>query len=231
MKKPTNNGKEKKENENIIWNRLEELRKKHHLTQNKLCREYLHISDDKYRKWKDDSNGIDLVSVKTLCKLYNVSSDYISGRTDYTHIENEYISELTGLSDESIEVLRAIKEHTTDILGKDGTPDVKLNKFEKRTTDFINFELGLAYQNWKKNGDVDLIHSIFATMFEYISVEDTKYFHKVVGGREEVSQIYTTNNEKDFIVLDVNDLYRAERLQKITELLLNRKDLYSKREV
>ena len=102
MKNPLNIGFNNKES----WRRLETLRKQHNLTQEELCRDILNISDDKYRKWKSDIGSMDAYSLKKLCLLYNVSSDYIIIPSEWTHVENEEISELTGLSDESIEVLR-----------------------------------------------------------------------------------------------------------------------------
>lgn len=68
-----------------------------------------------YRDWEKGKRSPDTVYLIELAKLFQVSCDYILGITDFTKIGNREISEITGLSDYSINVLR---EHLniTDIV-------------------------------------------------------------------------------------------------------------------
>lgn len=56
-----------------------------------------------------DGKSIQADFVEEYADDLGVSTDYLLGRSPYFHVDNQVISELTGLSDASIEVLREIK--------------------------------------------------------------------------------------------------------------------------
>ena len=103
-----------------IGTRLEQLRKEKKiaidskgkevkLTQPNLC-DLLGIPSD--RQYRNYLNGTSQLDAYTLCKFadfYQVSVDYILCRSDFKSIGNEELNNLTGLSDDSIENIKAIR--------------------------------------------------------------------------------------------------------------------------
>ena len=88
-----------------IYERIESVRKKHKISQGKLERE-LGFSNGSISKWKTS-----MPNSKRLQKLadyFNVSTDYLLDRTDCKSVDNQYISDVTGLSEKSIKHLMHI---------------------------------------------------------------------------------------------------------------------------
>lgn len=137
----------KEDLQNIFAERIEKIRvEKSKKNQKDFCKE-IGVSSRLYRGWISGSNfvnskgkvtnkknmpGIDVLNV--ICEKYDVSLDYLFGRTDYTSISNEKISAETGLSDTAINGLRHIKE--------DDNESADLNKMakliKKTDSDFHN---------------------------------------------------------------------------------------------
>lgn len=59
-----------------IGKKIAELRKKSHLTQTELAK-LLHTSQDTISLWELNKSLPDVESVVMLCKIFNVSSDYL----------------------------------------------------------------------------------------------------------------------------------------------------------
>ena len=79
------------------------------LTQYALARYVLHYENDRqYRNYELDKCDIPLNNLITLADFYQVSVDYLLCRTHYTSCDNEMISNSIGLSDKSIENIRAV---------------------------------------------------------------------------------------------------------------------------
>ena len=101
--------KKNKAEKTAFQKRLIELRKNKGLTQEQLA-EKLNISRDSVNSWenakKERLPAID--KLKLLAKYFDVSVDYLLGRSDYTQIGNKEISEMTGLSDKAINKLRLV---------------------------------------------------------------------------------------------------------------------------
>lgn len=95
--------------ENIHKNRLKQLRKEKKLSQGKLAEE-TGISRDtiiEYEKPGAIPKRMDYTI--QLADFFGVSVDYLLGRSDFRSVDNEYISRETGLSDDSIQQLKAWK--------------------------------------------------------------------------------------------------------------------------
>ena len=90
----------------LFAQRLKELRLKAGLSQEKTA-DKLGCNYRTYRNWEKYGKSIRVENLIDLADLFNVSTDYLLGRTDYIRKENEYICESTGLSDKSVEVLRS----------------------------------------------------------------------------------------------------------------------------
>ncbi len=95
---------------------LKDLRKENGYTQNYVATQ-ISVEVKTYRSWeigyyKDNVQmfpKIDNEKLEALADLYNVSVDYILGRSKCTSVENEKIREIIGLNDHSIETLKNIK--------------------------------------------------------------------------------------------------------------------------
>lgn len=91
--------------------RLTELRKAKGLSQ-KDCAFELGMADaSKYNKWENGKNCPDFETVCQLAKYFKVTADYLFGATDCKDIRNVNISKELGLSEKSIERLKAIKDN------------------------------------------------------------------------------------------------------------------------
>ena len=94
--------------------RLKSLRKEKGYTQIYIA-EQLQVTVKTYRSWEsgelrgtsNEKNypSTDSEKLIKLAKLYNVSVDYLLGLSDYRSVDNSYIGEKTGLSDDSITML------------------------------------------------------------------------------------------------------------------------------
>ncbi len=68
--------------------RLQELRKERNLTQEDLAAK-LNISSQSISKWENNLSTPDLEMLLNICKILNVSTDYILGNDNTAHIANK----------------------------------------------------------------------------------------------------------------------------------------------
>ncbi|MBO5047500.1 MAG: helix-turn-helix transcriptional regulator [Clostridia bacterium] len=61
--------------------RIRDLREDHDKTQREIA-EVLHTSQTMYARYERGANELPLHHLLTLCNYYNVSADYVLGRTD-----------------------------------------------------------------------------------------------------------------------------------------------------
>lgn len=87
--------------------RLKQLREDYpdKLTQSTLANE-MKFTEKTYRSWEINNTLPNTGDLIELADFYDVSTDYILGITDYKHVEYEDISNLTGLSEEALQVLK-----------------------------------------------------------------------------------------------------------------------------
>ena len=97
-----------------IGDKVKELRVNLGLSQSKFAVSLGYAENDNVKtiisQWERGKTLPPLEKLVEMSELCNVSIDTILCRTEYSHVENELIYEVTGLSDESIEVLRKNKE-------------------------------------------------------------------------------------------------------------------------
>lgn len=108
--------------------RLTQLRKQHSQTIEQAC-EYIKeksgtkITRKTYSNWTHlhtDSNGIQkycapsIDNLLAIANAYNVSTDFLLGLSDYTSPERDHIGKATGLDDNAIKSLQAIKKTAPD---------------------------------------------------------------------------------------------------------------------
>ena len=91
----------------IISKRLHDLRTEHHLTQEKLA-ETLKTTTKTYREWEKKGNIPSTDFLIALSDQYNVSTDYLLGRSECKTIDEniKMINKTIGLSENSIENLK-----------------------------------------------------------------------------------------------------------------------------
>ena len=93
-------------------NRLKSLREGTKFTQENVAAQ-IGVTTKTYRTWEKDiekmKSGIKSVNLIALAQLYSVSIDYILGLSNCKSVSNHYISQKTGLNDESIKALERIK--------------------------------------------------------------------------------------------------------------------------
>lgn len=133
---------------------FKKARKRARLTQQSFCDEFGKISKrgsitiDTCRNWEQGRTLPDAETLVELSNFYKVSIDYLLDRSDCTTVENEYISQMTGLSDTSIQTLISCK--TGGILHDDDFPIIDLLNFILSDNvlfrDFLNY-LGLYINN------------------------------------------------------------------------------------
>lgn len=100
---------------------IKELRTNNGYTQNYVAKQ-IKVEVKTYRSWeigyyKDNTQmypKIDNDKLEALADLYNVSVDYILGRSEYLSVENEKIGEITGLSNDAIEMLKILSEYRAE---------------------------------------------------------------------------------------------------------------------
>lgn len=94
-----------------IWyekNRIIELRKEAGYNQTQVS-EKIGCVLKTYQNYEQGHNYPTLEYANNLANLYNVSIDYLLGRSDCRNIEDSYISEKTGLNDNAIQTLKIFK--------------------------------------------------------------------------------------------------------------------------
>lgn len=113
-----NKGKKHTNDIPILRERLEQLRSDKGYTQKEVAKKigcsyesYQAWINPRYQGYKDDYTYVtpSIDKLMALSELYGVSIDYLVGKTDYTSVDNEMISNVTGLSDDSIENIKAIR--------------------------------------------------------------------------------------------------------------------------
>ena len=65
----------------MLTERLSQIRKQNHLSQAKVA-EVMQIPQQQYCRYENGQNEIPVRYVITLCKFYNISSDWLLGLTD-----------------------------------------------------------------------------------------------------------------------------------------------------
>lgn len=140
-------------------NRLKYLRKKKDITQTQVA-DNIKCVLKTYQNYEQGHNFPTLEYATKLADLYNVSIDYLLGKSDYTSITNETIGNITGLTNESIEVLQMWKkqrERYTQI------PSIGAD------TDALNAILGYEYEKRIKSDNALCGWSIFHYIKQYLS--------------------------------------------------------------
>ena len=89
-------------------NRLVELRRENGYTQSYVA-DHINCVLKTYQNYEQGHNFPTLQYADSLANLYSVSIDYLLGKSSYTNADNEMISEVTGLTDSSIDCLKTIK--------------------------------------------------------------------------------------------------------------------------
>ena len=167
--------------------RYKELRGK---TSQENVAEYLGCTTRTYRDYEKGVNPMPLEYIIKLSKLYNVSIEYLLGLDDCEHVENSNISNMTGLSNKSIEVLRELESNKSRVSDTERVFGIYTREgdLSHRSIDFINYVLEECYDVWLnevkriksentkklKSGDrenlkrIPVLNSVFMYMYQSI---------------------------------------------------------------
>lgn len=137
-----------------------------------------HFAVDTYKEWEVKGHTPTLNNLLILSDIFHVSLDYLLGRSDFLHVENEGIQEITGLSERSIEVLRYIRtaktpEFVIDLSNTEGYNSVIIDMINELIEDSEESVLRAREYNEKDPG-VYPIDSIFSQIFEYLYSDSAK---------------------------------------------------------
>lgn len=116
--------------------RIRAARKSQHLSQSVLS-EMLGVTTRTISSWENGATQIDVQVLVEMAKIFNLSTDYLLGLSDFTQPENNFIADQLGVSDAAATTFRYFGRN----------PNTK----ETKTLDFIVSDL---------HGFVDFIHSI-----------------------------------------------------------------------
>ena len=127
-------------------NRLKELRKAHKETQEHIAKNVVFRTVKTYRKYETtlDFDDIPLKDACALANHYNVTIDYLCGRSDCTKTDSHYIEKVLGLSQAAQDTLQALN-----------TWKQKDNSGSASEIDIINFLLSNSEHKFN-----DLIHTL-----------------------------------------------------------------------
>lgn len=172
--------------------------------------EKLVVTAKTYDTWERGEKKPNTQYLLELATLYGVSTDYILGKAESKNPGNAELSQATGLSETSIEVLRFMQSYETS--------DDEYREANKRTIDLINRVLEGCYSqviDYKNNENFPVV-SVFSTMMDYIDPgEASLQYRTPEGERIEV--------EGKFVTITMGNTptgYSINKLKK--EFLINR---------
>lgn len=158
----------------IRCKRLKELRTKNGYTQNAIAGK-IGVTTKTYRTWEigvfnscsQSYPPIDNEKLEKLSDIYNVSIDYILGKSNYTSVDNEEIGKITGLNNFAIATLKSLKkaydyDHTMDILNFIMTDTYLFGSFLGYLRDYIepNFTIPLHPERDEATGNISYIENL-----------------------------------------------------------------------
>ena len=187
--------------EKPTFGRLYELRLKKNLKTEEVA-ELIGVSRAAYTNWENGKREPDISYIMKLARLYRVSIDYLVGASDYTDINREKIGKLTGLSDDSIIALEAMKEKDID--------------YKAIYAHILNFIISDLYNGDSKESALAILWDLFT------SKSYPKQIYKVFGynpGDSETNTLYHTFTQEDVLRIET---------QKQAVRLMDKKDNYNK---
>ena len=157
----------------IIADRLRAIRKAHSLTQEAFA-EALNVTRETVGQWERAATPPSFDAVVRICELYHIDADFIMGRIDcHTH-DLQYIHDITGLSESTINSLiewhqSNTQEHTWIDNINNMIDDPEYKNFMK----YISYYLGTAIIESKQivnpNLDIDNIDELKTSNLWHIS--------------------------------------------------------------
>lgn len=95
--------------DNIISNRIKELREARGLSQADLARE-LHVTQQTVAHWESGTRDLKTGAIASLAKFFDVTADYLLGLSDYTSSQSADIGAATGLTEDAVKKLKSLKQ-------------------------------------------------------------------------------------------------------------------------
>lgn len=176
-----------------------------------------------------------------LSKVLDVSVDYLIGRDDYRHFGNKEISESTGLSEHSIELLRFLKSKSGK---RDGMMSFgkNIDNYSWKNVEMINYIFDTNYERYMSRIEKNTpVPTILANMYEYIHSSTVEYAHRF-NDVDELFGIVRRDKNLDYDKIEFWDgsshthitvtkptkLYQAYIMEMIQKWLMNEADRQKK---
>lgn len=216
--------------------RLKELRIKNGYTQNAIA-DKIGVTTKTYRTWeigvfKSGSQSyppIDNEKLEKLSDIYNVSIDYILGKSNYTSIDNEEIGKITGLNNFAISTLKSLKntydfEHTMNILNFIMTDTYLFGSFLGYLRDYIepNFTIPIHPERDKDTGNISYIENLDIESDSILTNKERLVYLGKKSGEFDGKPLYDTKG------IPVENLSRMNLLL-VEEIFKTWKDQYNAR--
>lgn len=113
--------------DNIISNRIKELREARGLSQAELAHE-LNVTQQTVAHWESGTRDLKTGAIVSLARFFNVTSDYLLGLSDYKNAQTADIGAVTGLSEGALKRLEQMKKHSEEDLHAEPVPLYCLSK-------------------------------------------------------------------------------------------------------
>ena len=247
--------KEEKQRVQKIKERLRELRKEKSQKQGKTytqdnLAEEIFVDRSDISRWENPKNDTlpdGMKYYERLADVYGVSIDYILCRDNARNITNGKITQLTGLSEHAIELLKFLKSKS----GKgDGVMSFgpEIDNYSWKNVEMINYVFDIWYEKLEdmKKEPKRPLASVFAKMYEYIHASDLTYIHASKEGTSlfgEVNYQYKEEGlEYDKVLFfdssthltlgldNPTQLLQASEMQNIQKWLMDEAEKHNKKE-
>ena len=163
------------------------------------------VTDKTYRSWEKNGTGIEMYNLLSLADFYKVSIDYLLGRSEYTAVENELIGRETGLSDDSINILKWWHQ-SQEMRNKS-----KFGLFYRNELEALN---ALLEHEWKRP-----YKGMAQTFFSWIWLYLRSATFRNMSDNENHVKLKDTLIDNEWYEADVSGLMETYTLQEITKSL------------
>lgn len=202
-----------------------QLKEENKKTQKQICGD-IKATEKTVASWIKGQKQPETYKLCALADYFNVSTDFILGRTEYRNLGNEDISKAIGLSEKSIEVLR--------FLNGLSVTNEEDKRHHRKVIDLINVVLEDTYSAmiaYRGSDDNPPVENIFSFMKDYIDPIETELSFYENGERKSLSGYAATiDSNGSPTMYTVNEIKRTVIIERIKASLTKLAGVISKKE-
>lgn len=204
-------------------------RKKAGYTQQKFVDEFKNVTIETVRNWEQGRNVPELETIYKICEFLNCDIDYLFARIDYKKHEFKYISEITGLSEKSIEMLEVLNNESQSMLPYGsyamGPSANKRMIGAGKVIRVINELLENEYDRFVVNKKTGIMNNLFVAIDEYMHPLDFEFQVHDEKNSTSITGVYKPTiydrSANTITFLNENEMYRNIVMSRITQMLNN----------